>query len=111
MGRSLFRIAELAPGLTANTPNNWQIAINGSFAYDNIYLVDGVDVNDNLFGNANSLFIEDAVEESQVLTSGISAGFTRGPRFGEPTSVDHFPQYIANLDGLQTFRMSFGLTF
>jgi len=77
MGRSLFRIAELAPGLTANTPNSGQIAVNGSFAYDNIYLVDGVDINDNLFGNANSLFIEDAIEESQVLTSGISAEYGR----------------------------------
>ena len=71
MGRDLFQIAELAPGLTANTPNSGQVAINGSFAYDNTYLVDGVDVNDNLFGYANDLFIEDAVEESQVLTSGI----------------------------------------
>ncbi len=47
LGRTLFRIAELAPGLTANTPNNGQIAINGSFAFDNIYLIDGVDINDN----------------------------------------------------------------
>ena len=39
MGRNLFRIAELAPGLTANTPNDGQIAINESFAYDNIYLI------------------------------------------------------------------------
>ena len=73
MGRSLFRIAELAPGLTANTPNDGQVAINGAFAYDNLYLIDGVDINDNLLGTANNLFIEDAVEESQVLTSGISA--------------------------------------
>ena len=77
VGRNLFRIAELAPGLTANTPNSGQLAINGSFAYDNVYLVDGVDINDNLFGSANSLFIEDAVEESQVLTSGISAEYGR----------------------------------
>ena len=77
MGRSVFRIAELAPGLTANTPNNGQLAINGAFAYDNIYLIDGVDINDNLFGRANNLFIEEAVEEAQVLTSGISAEYGR----------------------------------
>ena len=77
MGRTLFRIAELAPGLTTNTPNNGPITINGAFAYDNIYLVDGVDINDNLFGNANNLFIEDAVEEAQVLTSGISVEYGR----------------------------------
>ena len=77
MGRTPFRIAELAPGLTANTPNDGQVAINGSFAYDNIYLVDGVDVNDSLFGDADNLFIEDAVAEVQVLTSGISAEYGR----------------------------------
>ena len=77
MGRSLFRIAELQPGLTDNSPNSGQLVINGAFAYDNVFLVDGVDVNDNLFANANNLYIEDAVEETQVLTSGISAEYGR----------------------------------
>ena len=36
-------------------------------------MVDGVDVTDNGFAAANNLYIEDAVEETQVLTSGISA--------------------------------------
>ena len=42
-----------------------------------MFLLDGVDINDNLFGNANNLFIEDAIEETQVLTSGISAEYGR----------------------------------
>lgn len=73
MPRTLSGIAELAPGLTNNTPNSRQLTIAGAFAYDNVFLVDGVDVNDNLFGDPNNLFIEDAIEEMQVLTSGISA--------------------------------------
>ncbi len=77
VGRSPFRIAELTPSLTANTPNNGQLAINGAFAYDNVFLIDGVDVNDNIFGDADNLFIEDAIEEVQVLTSGISAEYGR----------------------------------
>jgi outer membrane receptor protein involved in Fe transport len=76
-GRTLATIAELAPGLTANTPNAGQVTIAGSFAYDNIFLVNGVDINDNLFGNPNNLFIEDAIEEVQVLTSGVSAEYGR----------------------------------
>ena len=76
-GRNLFRIAELAPGLTANTPTNGQVTINGGFAYDNVFLIDGVDVNDNIFGDADDLFIEDAFEEVQVLTSGLSAEYGR----------------------------------
>jgi hypothetical protein len=77
LGRTLAQIAVLSPGLTGNTPNGGQLAISGSFAYDNTFLVDGVDVNDNLFGNANALYIEDAVEQTQVLTSGISAEYGR----------------------------------
>ena len=70
-------IAELAPGLTANTPNADQVSISGAFAYDNVFLVDGVDINDNLFGSPDNLFIEDAIEETQVMTSGVSAEYGR----------------------------------
>ena len=70
-------IAELAPGLTANTPNADQVTISGAFAYDNVFLVDGVDINDNLFGSPDDLFIEDAIEQTQVITSGISAEYGR----------------------------------
>jgi hypothetical protein len=77
MGRSLSEIASYAPGLTTNTPNAGQVTISGGFAYDNVFLVNGVDVNDNLFGTPNNLFIEDAIAETQVLTSGISAEYGR----------------------------------
>jgi len=77
MGRSPFAIAAVQPGLNTNTPNGGQLAINGSFAYDNVYLIDGVDTNDNLFGTSNNLYVADAIEETQVLTSGISAEYGR----------------------------------
>ena len=77
VGRDLFRLAELAPGLTTNTPNTGQVTINGAFAYDTLHLIDGVDINDNLFGTANGVFIEDAVQEVEVLTSGIGAEYGR----------------------------------
>jgi len=86
MGRNPFRIAELAPGLTSNTPNDGQLTINGAFAYDNIFLVDGVDANDNIFGDANDLFIEDAIEEAQILTSGISAEYGASPAASSTSS-------------------------
>jgi hypothetical protein len=75
--RTLFGIAQLAPGLTSNTPNSAQVTINGAFAFDNIFMVNGVDVNDNLFGSPFNLFIEDAIEETQILTSGITAEYGR----------------------------------
>jgi Carboxypeptidase regulatory-like domain/TonB dependent receptor/TonB-dependent Receptor Plug Domain len=77
IGRTPFFIAELAPGLNSNGPNAGQISVSGAFAYDNVFMVDGVDINDNVFGDPNDLFIEDAIQETQVLTSGISAEYGR----------------------------------
>jgi hypothetical protein len=77
--RTLSTIAIYTPGVTANTFNAavGQVRIQGAFAYDNIFLVDGTDINDNLFAFANNLYIEDAVAETRVYTAGISAEFGR----------------------------------
>ena len=75
--RTLQGIAQLSPGLTENSPNQGQVIINGAFGFDNVFMLNGVDVNDNLFGAPQNLFIEDAIQETQVLTSGISAEYGR----------------------------------
>jgi outer membrane receptor protein involved in Fe transport len=75
--RSLQGIATMAPGVTENTPNSGQLTISGAFAYDNLFMIDGVDISDNLNGTINNLFIEDAIAETQVLTSGVSAEYGR----------------------------------
>jgi outer membrane receptor protein involved in Fe transport len=77
IGRTPALIAELAPGLTDNTPNAGQVTIGGAFAYDNVFMINGVDINDNLFGTANNLFIEDAIQETAVMTTGITAEYGR----------------------------------
>ena len=41
------------------------MTIAGGFAYDNVFMINGVDVNDNLFGTANNVFIEDAIEADE----------------------------------------------
>jgi outer membrane receptor protein involved in Fe transport len=76
-GRTLPLVAELAPGLTNNTPNVNQVTISGAVAYDNLFLIDGVDIGDNLLARADDLYIEDAVDETQVLTSAVSAEYGR----------------------------------
>jgi hypothetical protein len=73
VGRTPAEVATLAPGVTDSTPNARQAAISGGFARDSLFLIDGVDVNDNVLGNANGLFIEDAIEETQVLAAGAPA--------------------------------------
>ena len=71
--RTLSGIAQLAPGVTTNTPNSGQLAIHGAVAFDNVFLVNGVDVSDNLFGWPQNLIVGDAIGETAVLTSGLSA--------------------------------------
>jgi outer membrane receptor for ferrienterochelin and colicin len=75
--RTLQGITTLAPAVTESSPNAGQVVINGAFAWDNVFMINGVDVNDNLFAQPQNLFIEDAIEETQVLSSGISAEYGR----------------------------------
>ncbi len=74
--RDLEAVAELAPGLSQTAVNN-DLAISGAFSYDNAYLLDGVDINDSSYSAPNNVYIEDAIEETQVLTSGITAEYGR----------------------------------
>lgn len=79
--RTPVDIGALSPGVTgdrggrATTPVAGQLSINGGMAYDNNFLINGVNMQDNIFGSTNNLFIEDAIQETQVLTSGISAEY------------------------------------
>ena len=70
-------IAELAPGSTSNTFAAGQLSIGGAFGYDNIFMINGVDVNENLFGSAHDLFVEDAIQETTVLAHGVPAAYGR----------------------------------
>src|SRR6185503_4150288 len=75
--RTIQGIAQLSPAVSEVSPNANQLVVNGAFAYDNVFMINGVDINDNLFAQPQNLFIEDAIEETQVLTSGISAEYGR----------------------------------
>jgi outer membrane receptor for ferrienterochelin and colicin len=76
VGRNIRETTLLAPGVNPNGVNR-QITINGGPSYDNIFMVNGVVVNENLRGQPHNLFIEDAIQETTVLTSGISAEYGR----------------------------------
>ncbi|HEU5163145.1 MAG TPA: TonB-dependent receptor, partial [Thermoanaerobaculia bacterium] len=74
--RTIDSVVRLAPGVTEAGPNN-QITISGATSFDNLFLVNGVVVNENLRGQPTPLYIEDAVQETTVLSGGISAEFGR----------------------------------
>lgn len=77
VGRRPVDVGELAPGVTTNVFNSSQLTLAGSFGFDNVFMVNGVDINDNIFGTPNNLFIEDAIEETTLLTHGIPAEYGR----------------------------------
>jgi outer membrane receptor protein involved in Fe transport len=77
VGRRPYDVSELAPAVTTSFANASQVAIAGGFGFDNVFMVNGVDVNDNIQGTPNNLFIEDAVQETMVLSHGISAEYGR----------------------------------
>ncbi len=76
IARDIRQTVLLAPGVNPNGVNR-QITISGGPSYDNVFLVNGVVVNENLRGQPHSLFIEDAIQETAVMTAGISAEYGR----------------------------------
>ena len=74
VGRSVNAVTLLAPGVNSNGPGG-TIVISGAMSFDSVYLVNGAIVNENLRGQPHQLFIEDAIQETTVLTGGISAEY------------------------------------
>ncbi len=85
LDRSLRSVALLAPGVTENGPrgnvgttnDRKALMISGALSYSNLFLINGVVVNENLRGQPYDLFIEDAIEETTVSTGNISAEYGR----------------------------------
>ena len=73
--RGLTGITALAPGVT--TGDNGAPVINGAATYENKFLVDGTDINDNYFNTDDGIFIEDAIAETAVLQDNVSAEYGR----------------------------------
>ncbi|PYQ60106.1 MAG: hypothetical protein DMF58_09370, partial [Acidobacteria bacterium] len=77
VARTPFAAALLSPGVSANTFSTNQFVISGSPGYDNLVMVNGVVVTENVRSQAQNLFIEDAVQETTTLTGAISAEYGR----------------------------------
>jgi hypothetical protein len=75
--RNQFASAQLAPGVTANTLSGGQLQIAGGSGYDNLVLVNGVVVTENTRSQMRPLYVEDAIEETTLLTGAIPAEYGR----------------------------------
>jgi outer membrane receptor protein involved in Fe transport len=76
VGRTLNSAVLLAPGVQDNGPSG-NIMVSGATSFENLFLINGVVVNENLRGQARNLFIEDAIQETKTSTASISAEYGR----------------------------------
>lgn len=75
--RNQLATAQFAPGVTANAVSNGQLQISGGPGYDNLVLVNGAVVTENTRGQIRPMYVEDAIQETTVLTGAISAEYGR----------------------------------
>jgi hypothetical protein len=76
MGRTLAAAVFAAPGTSDSGPGG-NVTISGGQSYENLWLVNGVVVNENVRQQALPLFIEDAIQETTTQTAGVSAEYGR----------------------------------
>lgn len=76
VARDLNGTMMLAPSVHPTGPAGG-FSIAGSTSFDNLFLVNGVTINENLRGQAYDLYIEDAIQETTISTAGISAEYGR----------------------------------
>lgn len=81
MERNVRETVLLTPGASASGPGttarNGNISISGAMSSENLFLVNGVVITENLRGQPFDLFIEDAIEETTTSVSSISAEYGR----------------------------------
>ncbi|HEV8578489.1 MAG TPA: TonB-dependent receptor [Thermoanaerobaculia bacterium] len=82
-GRTINQVIALSPGVQPNGPSKdsdtglSNITISGAPTYENLFLLNGVVLNENIRGQAFDLYIEDAVQETTTASAGVSAEYGR----------------------------------
>ncbi len=72
-GRTPEALGLLTPGVTAGVGGRPQV--RGAMTSSNLYLLDGQNINDNSFANRGVSFIDDTIEEVQVITGALPAEY------------------------------------
>ncbi|WP_291272744.1 TonB-dependent receptor [Geothrix sp.] len=71
--RTMEGVALLTPGVTSGVGG--RVQIRGAMTSGNLYLLDGQNVADNAYNNRGVRTIDDAIEETQVVTGAMSAEY------------------------------------
>jgi hypothetical protein len=74
--RTLAAAVSLSPAVHATGPGG-NFSIGGAMSFESLFMVNGVQIQDNVRGEPLPLYIEDAIQETTVTTSGISAEYGR----------------------------------
>ena len=75
--RNINVVARLSAQVSDATRTGAALTIAGAPSYDTTVLLDGAEISDPFFGTGTTVYLEDAIEEVQVLTSGIGARYGR----------------------------------
>jgi outer membrane receptor protein involved in Fe transport len=75
--RTIAQAAALSSGVAQVTAMGNALTISGAPTFDNLYTVDGAVITDNIRATPNTLFIEDAIQETTTNVNSISAEFGR----------------------------------
>ncbi len=77
VARQILSSVVLSAGVNQNGPGG-NVTVSGAQSFDNVITVNGVNIQDNIRGTpVNQLVIEDAIQETTTMTSGVSAEFGR----------------------------------
>ena len=74
--RDLNSVLLMAPGVHPTGPAG-AFSFGGSVTFENLFLLNGVSINENIRGQAFDTAIEDAIQETTVANGGVSAEFGR----------------------------------
>ncbi len=74
--RTIDAVLLMSPSVHATGPRG-AFSIDGALTYENLYLLNGGVINENLRGSGYPLYIEDALQEVTVATAGVSAEYGR----------------------------------
>ncbi len=75
--RNLSSAVQLAPGVAASGFRSTAPSISGAPTYENLFMINGVVINENIRSTVLDLFIEDAIQETTTSVSGVSAEYGR----------------------------------